>query len=81
MGSNFFAIWLVTIFYFCAHAPSGGRRRRDHGRASVCTRKSLIIAREEKTMKETYESPVIEIIEIDADDIIFASGICTEANR
>ena len=43
--------------------------------------KSLIIAREEKTMKETYESPVIEIIEIDADDIIFASGICTEANR
>ena len=43
--------------------------------------KSPIIAREEKTMKETYESPVIEIIEIDADDIIFASGICTEANR
>ncbi len=27
-------------------------------------------------MKETYETPVLEIIEIDAEDIIFASDTC-----
>ena len=27
-------------------------------------------------MKETYETPVIEIIEIDAEDIIFTSNDC-----
>ena len=30
--------------------------------------------KEGNTMKETYETPEIEIIEIDAEDIIFASG-------
>ena len=29
-------------------------------------------------MKETYETPEIEIIEIDAEDIIFASGELSE---
>ena len=30
-------------------------------------------------MKEKYESPVMEIVAIDKEDIIFASGCSTEA--
>ncbi len=37
--------------------------------------KSLIIAREEKNMKEAYENPMMEIVEIDGADVIFASTI------
>ena len=31
-------------------------------------------------MKETYESPVMKIVEVNTDDIIFASGGCSEVD-
>lgn len=32
-------------------------------------------------MKEAYESPMMEIVEIDGADVIFASGCSSEAER